>query len=600
MACSQQPQTKIVQDSKFWIVLNANEAQENNGQLLWEFQLNRPGDYNIQVLRKGVHELSLPEVTLESGGVILKETPPNTFVIGDDGEEKTVSQFTKTIKYGVEGLQTLTVKVDASIDEVRITPLYTKNLGFGTDKYYDEWLQMHNSSEKQAALAWFKEAKYGMFIHWGLYSQAGGSWKGERMEDSENVGPKVSEWLMFKFQIPRNEYAELAKEFNPDKSFAQNIAKLAKDAGMKYVVITSKHHDGFALFDSKCSDYDMVDATPYKADAVKELYDACLAEGLDFGVYYSHGNDWYDGADGNYANVKHRNDSLGILTHASGKNLWDPSPNTHAEYIENKALPQVKELLELLPKLRLFWFDGDGFITEEQSFRFYKLIYETNPSILINRRVGFDFGDYLDAGDNKIPSASEKMSKYFETCGTTNNSWAYKAYDNDWKSTKELLYYVVDIASKGGNYLLNIGPDGKGNVPEKSAQGLREVGQWLKVNGKAIYGTSRWMIPNEIKEETLLAGTEHRAQKGFSRQFSASDFWFTAKDNKVYVIAFVKPELTVEIKSLKLANVKVEKVSLLGSTVELEWEQTENGLKVDFTGIKTGSNAYVLEVTLNI
>jgi alpha-L-fucosidase len=527
MACSERAPKEIVQDSDFWIVLEADDAQEIDGQLSWKFQLNRPGDYNLQILRKGVLDLPLPEVTVESDGVILREKPETIFVIGEEGNRQTVSQFGKTIKYDLAGSQTFSVKVDAQIDKVRITPLYSKNLGFGTNRYYDEWLQMHNSPEKQAALEWFKEAKYGMFIHWGLYSQAGGIWKGQRMEDSDNPGPKVSEWLMVKFQIPRNEYAELAKEFNPDKSFAQNIAKLAKDAGMKYVVITSKHHDGFALFDSKVSDFDIVDATPYKGDVVKELYDACLAEGLDFGVYYSHGNDWQDGADGNYANVKKRNDSLGILTHQSGKNTWDPSPNTHAEYIENKALPQVKELLELLPKLRLFWFDGDGFITEEQSFKFYQLIYETNPGILVNRRIGFDFGDYLDAGDNIIPSGSEKLTKYFETCGTTNNSWAYKAYDDDWKSTQELLYYLVDIASKGGNYLLNIGPDGKGHVPENSAQGLREVGQWLKVIGDAIYGTNRWIIPNEIKEETLLAGTQHRAEKGFSRTFSASDFWFT-------------------------------------------------------------------------
>ena len=596
-SCSRKSEL-IVQDSGYWIVLEAGEAKESDGQLLWEFQLNRPGVYNIQIVRKGKHDEPLPEVTVESAGEKLKEKPETIFVIGEGGEQETVSQFGKTIKYDKSGLETLSVKADTQIDKVRITPLYSKNLGFGTNAYYDEWLQMHNSPEKQAALEWFKEAKYGMFIHWGLYSQAGGIWKGERMEDSDNPGPKVSEWLMFKFQIPRNEYAELAKSFNPDKSFAQNIAKLAKDAGMKYVVITSKHHDGFALFNSKCSEYDMVDATPYHADAVKELYDACLAEGLDFGVYYSHGNDWYDGADGNYANVKRRSDSLGILTHQLGKNTWDPSPNTHAEYVENKALPQVKELLELLPKLRLFWFDGDGFITEDQAFQFYKTIYEINPGVIVNRRVGFDFGDYLDTGDNVIPSAGDKLEKHWETCGTTNNSWAYKLYDNDFKSTREMLYYLVDIASKGGNYLLNIGPDGKGHVPEQSAKGLREIGQWLKVNGDAIYGTSSWKITREGQDETLLKGTEHRAKKGFSRTFSANDFWFTAKENKVYAISFVNPESQVEIKSLKLANGNVEKVSLLDNSSEIKWEQTENSLKVDLTGINAGSSGYVLEVTL--
>jgi alpha-L-fucosidase len=281
------------------------------------------------------------------------------------------------------------------------------------------------------------------------------------MENSGYAGPGVSEWLMFKFRIPRYEYAELAKSFNPDKSFARNIALLAKEAGMKYVVVTSKHHDGFALFDSECSDSDIVDRTPYKADAIKELYFACLAEGLAFGVYYSHGNDWYDGTDGNYANVKKVNDSLGILSHAPGKNLWDPSPNTHAQYLENKALPQIKELLAMMPELRLIWFDGGGYISEKQAFQFYKTIFDINPRIIVNRRVGYDFGDYLDAGDNVIPSASDILSKHWETCGTTNNSWAYKSYDDDWKSTQKILYYLVDIASRGGNYLLNIGPDGE-------------------------------------------------------------------------------------------------------------------------------------------
>ncbi|CAN0356098.1 unnamed protein product, partial [Ectocarpus sp. 4 AP-2014] len=239
------------------------------------------------------------------------------------------------------------------------------------------------------------------------------------------------------------------------------------------------------------------DATSYKKDAIKELYEACLKEGLDFGVYYSHGNDWMDGTDGNVLSIKKRNDSLGINTHMNGKNYWDPSPNTYESYFENKAYLQISELLALMPKLKLIWFDGEGNINEEQSFRFYKLVYNTNPNVLVNRRVGFGFGDYEDSGDNKIPSANEVLEKQWETCGTTNNSWGYKSYDTDWKSTKETLYYFIDIASKGGNYLLNIGPDGNGDVPIASANILREVGDWLKINGEAVYGTTRWKTINE-------------------------------------------------------------------------------------------------------
>jgi alpha-L-fucosidase len=597
-ACTVQTDKIIQQDENYWIVLNSENAKAIDGKLSWDFALNRTGNYDVQVICDGELSSQLSEVKLETAGVTLNEIPEKIFVIGEEGAKQTVFQFGKNIIYKETGLQTLSVEAGSLFKQIRITPTYKNKLGFGSGKYETQWQEMHNSPEKQAALAWLNDAKYGMFIHWGLYSQAGGIWKGVRMEDSPYVGPGVSEWLMFKFRIPRNEYAELAKTFNPDKSFAQNIAKLAKDAGMKYVVITSKHHDGFALFDSKCSDYDMVDATPYKADAIKELYEACLAEGLEFGVYYSHGNDWNDGTDGNYANVKKQNDSLGILSHESGKNLWDPSQNTFDEYIENKSLPQIKELLQAMPKLRLVWFDGDGNVSEDQSFQFYKAIFDINPNVLVSRRVGYDFGDYLDAGDNVIPSADDKITKQWETCGTTNNSWAYKSYDNDWKSTSEMLYYLIDIASKGGNYLLNIGPDGFGHVPEQSAQGLSEVGQWLKINGEAIYGTTRWKIPNEGQEETLLEGTGHREKKGFDRSFSSDDFWFTAKENKVYAIALAAPIGSVEIKSLKIANGVIEKVSLLGCSNNLKWEQKEESLTVVLPDVNTEGNGYVLEITL--
>ncbi len=597
-ACTPAKDEIIQQDENHWIVLNIEDSKLIEEFHSWDFNLNRIGKYDLQIICDGELDSIHSEVKVDTDDLTMIESPEKIFIIGDEGTKQTVFQFSRNLVLNNTGLQNLKIQTGLPFAKIRITPSYRQKTGFGSGKYDAEWQEMHNSPEKQATLKWLIDARYGMFIHWGLYSQAGGIWKGVRMEDAGYPGPGVSEWLMFKFRIPRNEYDKLAKTFNPDKSFAQNIAKLAKDAGMKYVVITSKHHDGFALFDSKCSDYDMVDATPYKADAIKELYDACLAEGLDFGVYYSHGNDWYDGADGNYANVKKGNDSLGILSHAPGKNLWDPSPNTHAEYIENKALPQIKELLYLMPKLRLIWFDGDGFITEDQSFEFYKTIFKINPNVIVNRRIGYDFGDYLDAGDNVIPSADDKLEKRWETCGTTNNSWAYKSYDDDFKSTQEMLYYLVDIASKGGNYLLNIGPDGLGHVPEQSANGLREIGKWLKINGEAIYGTTRWKIPNEGQDETLLEGTGHRAQNGFTRTFSANDFWFTSKENKVYAISLVNAGSQVEIKSLKLANEKVVKVSLLGNSTEIKWEQSENALKVDLSGLKTGNNGYALEVVL--
>ncbi|MFC2090595.1 alpha-L-fucosidase, partial [Bacteroidota bacterium] len=557
----------------------------------------RPGTYNVQIISEGELSVSLPELSLETGGMVLTEAPEKIFVLDVENGKQTVSHFTGRITYLEEGNYSLSIDPDSHIQKIRIVPPYGKHLGFGTGKYEEEWNAMHNSPEKQAALARLKEAKYGMFIHWGLYSQAGGIWKGTRIEDSPYPGPKVAEWLMSTFRIERADYEQLATTFNPDKSFAEKIALLAKDAGMNYVVITSKHHDGFALFDSECSDYDIVDRTPYKADAIKELYDACLNEGLKFGVYYSHGNDWYDGTDGNHTNVKRYNDSLGLLSHIQGKNHWDPSPNSFEEYLEKKAYPQIEELLNLMPELFLIWFDGDGNLTEDQAFKFYKLIYDNNPGIIVSRRVGYDFGDYLDAGDNVIPASGEKMIKQWETCGTTNNSWGYKSYDEDWKSTHELLYYLIDIASKGGNYLLNIGPDGKGYVPEVSAQGLREVGEWLKINGEAIYGTTSWEVVSEGLEETLLKGTGHRASRGFSRTFSSNEFWFTAKENKVYAICLAPAEGETIIKSLKQESCTINQVRLLGSDQDIEWEQTQTGLNIDLQGIETGKYGYVVVVS---
>lgn len=594
-SCDVATGSKAVQVPDHWVILDPGDAELVDGRYSWDFELNRIGTYDIQVVTADALPSPAPVARIEvedqqTGGELTEN------YVTDAG---IVTQFKPSVSFEHTGLHTLAIELDAPFEQVRIIPNF-KN-AFSSGKYDAKWQAMHNSPEKRAALDWFKQARFGMFIHWGLYSQAGGSWKGTKIEDSGFPGPGVAEWLMFKFRIPRDEYAGLAKSFNPDRSFAQNIARLARDAGMKYVVITAKHHDGFALFDSACSEFDMVDATPYEADAIKELYDACLAEGLEFGVYYSHGNDWQDGADGNYANVKQRNDAMGIYTHAQGKNLWDPSPNTLDEYLESKAYPQIAELLKLMPRLRLIWFDGEGFITEDQSFRFYQMIYDINPNVLVNRRVGYEFGDYLDAGDNVVPSADAKLTKHWETCGTTNNSWGFKAHDHDWKDTKELLYWFIDIASKGGNYLLNIGPDGKGHVPRESAKHLREVGDWLEVNGEAIYGTTRWKIIHEGSEETVLAGTGHRAAKGFNRDFSPGEFWFTFRKNpageKVYAISLARAGESARIRSLNKAAGKIHSVRRLGSDRAVNWEQTTTELVIDTSEWDTGDNGFVVEVS---
>ena len=310
----------------------------------------------------------------------------------------------------------------------------------------EEWKKMNTS--KDGLYKVYNEAKFGMFIHWGVYSNPAGIWKGKKI-------PGLGEWIMYHAQIPRDEYQELCKTFNPIKFDAEDWVKLAKDAGMKYIVAMAKHHDGFCLYDSKVSDYDIMDQTPFKRDAIAEIYQACQKYGIRMGLYYSHSIDWMDGGDVGLAQ------QLAIdPTHSDkyGANLWDPSPVSYQDYIENKAKPQVTEILSKFPNLIELWYDFPRFMNADQSFDFYQHAYQLQPTCLVNSRVGNDLGDYLVAGDNEIPSTIDPKYRTWETPGTLNNTWGYKSYDVDWKTLTEVLYWIVEIASKGGNYLLNIGP----------------------------------------------------------------------------------------------------------------------------------------------
>lgn len=555
----------------------------------WDIELQHPGVYAVQIiypLELGRGELSA-QVSIDGnvvGGGLKK-----AYII----EDGLVAEFTKPVALDEAAIYEVSLEASIVPTRIRLVPYgYTKSrIHLSSQHYYDAWLEMHESAPKRAAMEWYKEARFGMFIHWGVYSEAAGSWQGVPIEKGD--GPKVAEWIQFAFKITREEYREFAKQFNPDKSFAVNIAKLAKDTGMNYVVITSKHHDGFALFDSAHSDLDIADASPYDGDLIKELYEACRAEGLEFGVYYSHGNDWGEGGDGNYANVKAYNDQFGVPTRPNGKNLWDPSPVSHAEYLKTKAYPQIAELIRELPELRLIWFDGEGLITEQQAFDFYKLVYDLNPNIVVNRRVGYDFGDYIDAGDNKTPAGSELAAKHFETCGTANHSWGFKAQDSHWKNGNQLLRNFVDIVSKGGNYLLNIGPDGNGEVPEPCVESFLEMGEWVKVNREAIFGTSRWSVFNEgVKDSSARPSRNPPPSK-------PTEFWFSAKGDKVYVMALAEPEDVVRIKSLNKSVGEVASVRLLGSSkADFDWKQTADSLEVDLSGLVVGRNGYALKVTL--
>jgi alpha-L-fucosidase len=462
---------------------------------------------------------------------------------------------------------------------------------------YTEWENMHNS--KANLFKEYNELKFGMFIHWGVYSKLGGTWKGEKIIPETHRWATIGEWIMYSAEIPRQEYREVAKTFNPVKFDAGEWVNLAKEAGMRYLVITAKHHDGFSMYHSGVSDYNIYDFTPFNRDPLEEIYAACKKYGIRMGIYYSHSIDWMDGGDAGIAQAKEANPEL---TDTRAANTWDPSPSTYREYIENKAKPQVRELLNKFPELVEIWYDFPRYMNLHQSFEFYKLAYEYQPECLVNSRVGNDLGDYLVAGDNQIPSEIDGKYKTWETPGTMNNTWGFKSYDNDWKSLNEVLFWIVEIASKGGNYLLNIGPDGNGIIPEASVNLLKMVGEWMKTNGEAIYGTGRWITLKEGPTKVEAKGTSYRREHGFTANFTPEDFWFTRKDNFVYVISLVDPVGNkASIKSLINCQENISGIKLLGSKKTLKWDTSSDKLDIYFpvnTKNKNSIPGYVLKVEM--
>jgi alpha-L-fucosidase len=376
---------------------------------------------------------------------------------------------------------------------------------------------------KQGRLAWFREAKYGLFIHWGLYAIPGGQWKGERV-------PGIGEWIMFRAKVPVPEYEKLAQSFNPVKFDADAWVALAKDAGMKYMVITSKHHDGFALFDSKVSRYDVVDATPFKRDVLRELAAACAKQGMPLGFYYSQAQDWHD-------------------PNGAG-NTWDYGPDEKKDfdkYLRGKAEPQVRELLTGYGPVALVWFDTPRMMNAERAQRFTDIVRTLQPKTLIDGRLGAG-GDYVTTGDNVIPG--EAQAKAWEVPATLNHTWGYRTDDHDWKSPGDVTFKLVDIVSKGGNYLLNVGPMADGVIPQSSQDVLRAVGRWLKLNGEAVYGAGPTPWGDELGEPSSKGAKDLRGNPLF---LARNEWRVTTKPGKLYFTFFTEPRVPFELPLMKNA-----------------------------------------------
>lgn len=346
-------------------------------------------------------------------------------------------------------------------------------------------------------IRWFKEAKFGMFVHWGLYSVLGGSYNGKTMPNTTLPNGKswYAEWIQQRLEVPDKVYQALVKDFNPTKFNADEWIREAKNAGMKYFVITAKHHDGFALWDSKVSDYDLA-ATPLKGrDILGELVEACKKYGLKYGFYYSHWQDW---------------------EHPQGAiPYWKPARETKdfEKYWKAKSLPQVQELIENYDP-DLLWFDtwdeeAKDLITPARRDELIHLIRSLSKKCLINGRIAMhDPGeeiDFLEMMDNAYPK--ELLEKPWQTPATMNHTWAWHSQDFNWKSSGQMLRYLVSNASKGGNYLLNVGPKPDGTLPLPALRRLREMGAWMLTHEEAVYNTQ---AVEDIKAEEGMVLTQRK------------------------------------------------------------------------------------------
>ncbi|MDR0287004.1 MAG: alpha-L-fucosidase [Clostridiales bacterium] len=313
---------------------------------------------------------------------------------------------------------------------------------------------------------WFNKAKFGMFIHWGLYSVLGGEWKHERT-------PGLGEWIQAYSRIPNSEYEKLAQAFNPVFFNADEWVSLAKNAGMEYIVLTAKHHEGFALYRSETDSYNVYDATPFKRDIVKEFAEACKKQGLKLGLYYSQDQDWHEPDGGGYA-YPYPN-----VCGEHWSNDWDFPDNgakDYSRFFTGKVLPQVEELVTKYAEIALIWFDNPITLTKEQGQALYDLVKKHQPDCLINSRIGNGLGDYRSMGDNEIPDNDFKQ-ELVEAPTTLNDTWGYKSFDQNWKSADEVIKIKKHLNERGVNYLLNVGPDWLGRIPVPAQDILRKVGE---------------------------------------------------------------------------------------------------------------------------
>ncbi len=317
----------------------------------------------------------------------------------------------------------------------------------------------------------FKQAKLGMFIHWGLYSLTAGEWKGQRTE-------YPSEWIMTYHRIPIKEYEKLATVFNPIYFDAEEWVKLAKDAGMNYIIFTAKHQEGFCMFKSDVDPYNIVDATPFKRDVVLELAEACRKYDMKLGLYYSQELDFHE----EHAGGVHYIDPWLGCEWANNWDFPDKEKKDLNIFLEKKVKPQLKELLTKYGDLLCIWFDDACEIKLEQSIDLFNYVKELQSDCLVPSRVGNKIGEIKSYGDNKLPE--EDIEGLGEACITLNHTWGYKGFDNDYKSVDEIMAKKEKANKHGVNLLVNVSPDYLGRIPAPQIDILKEMARRLKENNK--------------------------------------------------------------------------------------------------------------------
>jgi len=361
-------------------------------------------------------------------------------------------------------------------------------------------------------LEWWRDAKFGMFIHWGLYAQAAGFWNGERPPQGED---QRGEWIMQAVRPSVAEYAALAKTFNPVEFDADEWISMAKYAGVKYIVFTAKHHEGFAMYDSEVSPFNICDATPFKRDVLRELADACHKYDIKLGIYYSQTQDWHH---------------PGGIVYKSGS--WDPAQNGELDdYLASIAIPQIKELMSNYGPVAELWWDTPGhYMTRERVSEIVELVGELQPDIIMNNRLGGGFEGDISTPEGHVP-ATGYPNRDWESCIPMANTWGYRKDITDYTPSRSLLIKLIDVASKGGNLLLNVSPMDTGEIPAGQVERMRDIGRWMQVNSESIYGTK----PTIFGAESGTYDITQRDRQGNAKFIPGDDWRCTTKDDRIYI-----------------------------------------------------------------